>query len=376
MVAELEQGIGGDGLGQCLVRRVDQDPGIDLALAAAQIPRGEAQHVDAVGQRRGIDGRQRLDAAGADRFEVGIGQHLPRRIVDRAAIGRRDLELPSHELEIGHARLQQSGLRQRRRLAVQRGPGQRAGPGQRRRRRVQRITHADLLVLRADEAIRVGDRHADVDQARRAGRELEAAGGVDRDGLPVAGADRGATHLHGRRCDLGEAAGADGRQHGLARKHRGRRRQVDQDARRVRARISEHAQREALRDGVEAIADLREDDEIADLAGARRPAEATRGGVVARAFRQVAERHDERLRLRRAVGIADAQRPERRRPRLDDIEAEVLAHQQRMAAGVDLRRLIDVLHAHLHGTQRRGHSVRRGEREAEGMRGLDRVVDA
>ena len=257
-------------------------------------------------------------------------------------------------------------------LALQAGaPGEHGGRG------VERIAHPHGLRVGRGEAVGIDRRHAHFDQAGQRRRQPQAAGAVERHALPGDGvAQRAAAHLHADAADVGKAAGPHGGQHGLPRQHRSARGQVDEDLWRIGLVAGHHAQGQAARAGVAPVADMREDDEVADLAGARGPVQQARGGVIARAFGQVVERDHQVLRLQRTVRVAGLHRACDGAAALEHRQVEALADDEGVVARRQHRWAVDVEYTHLHRPLRLQHAVADAEVEGERLAVALGVVDA
>ena len=235
--------------------------------------------------------------------------------------------------------------------------------------------------LRGAKAILVSRGDADLYQARLAGLEADPPGAVQRHSLPgvcVANGIGNAPHLHGQALNRTVALGANSRDHRLTGQGRRAGGCADEQLGGVGFRLGDHPQGEGFAGGVQAIVDPGGYDKVADLAWAWGPDELPGGRVVAGTFGQVAEAHRERPGLGRAVlvpsvdgrggGAACSAGSQYNRQR------DGLTHQRGVAADSQLRRAVDVKHAHLHGLLAAGLAVAGGKAQGKGQVLLVSVV--
>ena len=375
VAAEAEDRVGLAPFDQPLGSRVDRHADFDLARAAGQVPGAQAQQVNAVGPGGRVERRDRNVAAHIHRAQIGLAERAPGRLVHAVAIAGCRLQPVARQLQVGDPGGQHRGRGNDRRGQPGDLRREAAGEGKLGRRRVERVAHAHGLRGSGAEAVGIDGGDADLDRARRSGREAQAAGGIERGRCPVGQAQAGAAHLRANTGDGAEAVGAHRGDHHLARQYRRARRELDQQLRRVGFCVGHHAQHEAGGGRALAVAHRGEHREVADLAGAGRPEQLAAGGVVAGALRQVAEADRERRRLRRAVGVTEPDRAWRSAGTLDHRQAEALAHEQGVAGGDDLGRAVQVQHAHLHRAADGGGAVAGAEVEAVGPAVAVGVVD-
>ena len=290
-----------------LGRRGDLDAGLHLGDAASVVPGHQAQTVKTVGQRGGID---RGERTGADR-DIVLGQDGE---VFAALTG--DLQSPLVEIDVEH------------RTANGRG-GRQAGAEQ---RHVKGNTGRLLVVGVLDPNHRRGRTHHPIGIHRCRGNGMFAQPlGNDAAAAVFIERDRVAVEAEAQADDVGEAVGNGVQQHFLSGDHREAGGEFDHHLRRHRSQRSLEAQRFG---GVhEAIGNGGQDQVLANLAGARRPADQTGLGIESRAFGQAEGRVDER-RARIRVGAVD--REFQRAAQLDGVVGNL---QRRRAVDVGDRQL-------------------------------------
>ena len=317
MAAQIEHRVGRHRLRRLFGSAVDQYACGDFTGPPAQVPGGKTQLVGAVGKLR------RVDLADTERRVVGrrCGAVLLRQCGPLVTAGAGNIEPVTHQLQFlqagldgGHAA---DGERGRSGAAANQWPG----PCDGRRTAVRRVAHAHALGQGVAEAILVGRADADVDQAGMHWLEVQAAGAIQRDALPLGRIGGDAAHLHGEGLDRAVALRPNGGDHRLPRQRRRARRGADEYLWCIGGAVGHHPQGKRAAARVEAIAGARGQHEIADLAGAGCPHQAPCLGVVDGTFRQVGEADGQRRRLRSAVFV----------PSLNDCTA--LRHRNRQSDG-------------------------------------------